>query len=273
MRVRRTNDARASSEPRSDRAQERSVLVSGMDRPGGPPCWASRSRTRCRRCCTTAGTRRPGWRTGGTRRSSAPRRELPDLLAGLGPQWAGLSLTMPLKEVALAVADEVDSRARRRWARPTRWCAGRAAGSRTTPTRPAWCDALAAVGVHSGLGRGARRGRHGPGGAARGGPAGLRRGRPSTPGARRPWTSCARWPSASGCDCRRPWTSGRSPGARARRPGHLDGTQGRRRRAGRVDWRPGVVAVRRHLRPLADPAGRRGAGRRLPGSCPGSTCC
>ncbi len=33
--------------------------------------------------------------------------ELPDLLAGLGPQWAGLSLTMPLKEVALAVADEV----------------------------------------------------------------------------------------------------------------------------------------------------------------------
>jgi shikimate dehydrogenase len=33
--------------------------------------------------------------------------ELPDLLAGLGPDWAGLSLTMPLKEVALAVADEV----------------------------------------------------------------------------------------------------------------------------------------------------------------------
>jgi shikimate dehydrogenase len=27
--------------------------------------------------------------------------------AGLGPEWAGLSLTMPLKEVALAVADEV----------------------------------------------------------------------------------------------------------------------------------------------------------------------
>jgi shikimate dehydrogenase len=29
---------------------------------------------------------------------------LPDLLRGLGPQWAGLSLTMPLKRVALAVA-------------------------------------------------------------------------------------------------------------------------------------------------------------------------
>lgn len=33
--------------------------------------------------------------------------ELPDLLAGLGPEWAGLSLTMPLKEVALAAAREV----------------------------------------------------------------------------------------------------------------------------------------------------------------------
>lgn len=33
--------------------------------------------------------------------------ELPDLVAGLGPQWAGLSLTMPLKAVALAVASDV----------------------------------------------------------------------------------------------------------------------------------------------------------------------
>ena len=30
--------------------------------------------------------------------------ELPGLVAGLGPEWAGLSLTMPLKEVALSVA-------------------------------------------------------------------------------------------------------------------------------------------------------------------------
>ena len=28
-------------------------------------------------------------------------------MAGLGPEWAGLSLTMPLKEAALAVADRV----------------------------------------------------------------------------------------------------------------------------------------------------------------------
>jgi shikimate dehydrogenase len=33
--------------------------------------------------------------------------ELAGLVAGLGPQWAGLSLTMPLKEVALEVADRV----------------------------------------------------------------------------------------------------------------------------------------------------------------------
>jgi shikimate dehydrogenase len=33
--------------------------------------------------------------------------ELAGFVAGLNPDWAGLSLTMPLKEVALAVADEV----------------------------------------------------------------------------------------------------------------------------------------------------------------------
>jgi shikimate dehydrogenase len=32
--------------------------------------------------------------------------ELADMVAGLGPEWAGLSLTMPLKEAALAVAAE-----------------------------------------------------------------------------------------------------------------------------------------------------------------------
>lgn len=33
---------------------------------------------------------------------------LPALLGGLGPEWAGLSLTMPLKEAVLALLDEVD---------------------------------------------------------------------------------------------------------------------------------------------------------------------
>lgn len=32
---------------------------------------------------------------------------LPGFVSGLGPEWVGLSLTMPLKRVALAVADEV----------------------------------------------------------------------------------------------------------------------------------------------------------------------
>ena len=32
------------------------------------------------------------------------RAELPGLVAGLGPEWAGLSVTMPLKEVALGLA-------------------------------------------------------------------------------------------------------------------------------------------------------------------------
>jgi shikimate dehydrogenase len=33
--------------------------------------------------------------------------DLAPLVAGLGPEWVGLSLTMPLKEVAVSVADEV----------------------------------------------------------------------------------------------------------------------------------------------------------------------
>src|SRR5260370_33641359 len=36
----------------------------------------------------------------------------PPLIDGMGPGWAGLSLTMPLKRVALAVADEVSPLAR-----------------------------------------------------------------------------------------------------------------------------------------------------------------
>ena len=34
--------------------------------------------------------------------------DLPAFVEGLGPEWAGLSLTMPLKRVTLEVADEVD---------------------------------------------------------------------------------------------------------------------------------------------------------------------
>jgi shikimate 5-dehydrogenase len=38
--------------------------------------------------------------------------DLPRLVDGMGPGWAGLSLTMPLKRVALTVADEVSPLAR-----------------------------------------------------------------------------------------------------------------------------------------------------------------
>jgi shikimate dehydrogenase len=38
--------------------------------------------------------------------------QLPAFVAGLGPEWVGLSLTMPLKEAAFEVADEVSDLAR-----------------------------------------------------------------------------------------------------------------------------------------------------------------
>lgn len=38
--------------------------------------------------------------------------DLPDFLDGLGPEWAGLSLTMPLKEAVLPLLDDVEPLAR-----------------------------------------------------------------------------------------------------------------------------------------------------------------
>ena len=34
--------------------------------------------------------------------------QLPDLLAGLGPEWRGFSVTMPCKQAAVQVADQVE---------------------------------------------------------------------------------------------------------------------------------------------------------------------
>ena len=45
-----------------------------------------------------------GWEYG---RFAVDEAGLPGFVAGLGPEWAGLSLTMPLKRVALDVSDEV----------------------------------------------------------------------------------------------------------------------------------------------------------------------
>jgi shikimate dehydrogenase len=72
--------------------------------------------------------------------------ELAGWLAALGPEWAGLSLTMPLKEVALAVADEVTPVAAALGAAntlvrgPLGWLA-------ENTDAPGMVDALAAVGV------------------------------------------------------------------------------------------------------------------------------
>jgi shikimate dehydrogenase len=46
----------------------------------------------------------PGWHYG---KIECDEAGLPSLVDSMGPEWAGLSLTMPLKRVALAVADEV----------------------------------------------------------------------------------------------------------------------------------------------------------------------
>jgi shikimate dehydrogenase len=45
-------------------------------------------------------------------RIEADDSELPALVAGLGPEWAGLSVTMPGKFAALSIADETTERAR-----------------------------------------------------------------------------------------------------------------------------------------------------------------
>jgi shikimate dehydrogenase len=72
--------------------------------------------------------------------------ELGDLIDLLGPEWAGLSLTMPLKEAALSVADEVDPSAAAIGAAntlirvPTGWRA-------ENTDAPGMVDALAAAGL------------------------------------------------------------------------------------------------------------------------------
>lgn len=76
--------------------------------------------------------------------------ELPDLVAGLDAQWAGLSLTMPLKEAALTVAGEVTPVAAAIGAANTlvRTSTGAAAGWRADNTdAPGMVDALRAAGI------------------------------------------------------------------------------------------------------------------------------
>ena len=140
--------------------------------------------------------------------------ELPGLLAGLGPDWAGLSLTMPLKRVALAVADSVDPLAAAVGAANTLVLGGGGRRAYTTDVAGI-AAALREARAHRAPVRGrARRRRHRPGRAGRavharagrGGGAGARPG----PGRRAAWpprtgsASCST--CAPGCPvrCRRP---------------------------------------------------------------------
>jgi shikimate dehydrogenase len=72
--------------------------------------------------------------------------ELAGFVAGLGPEWAGLSLTMPLKQVALAIADEVTDTARLLGAANTLVLAGGVRRADNTDA-PGLVDALARAGT------------------------------------------------------------------------------------------------------------------------------
>ncbi|MGC9668573.1 shikimate dehydrogenase [Planosporangium sp. 12N6] len=74
--------------------------------------------------------------------------ELPDLVAGLSPEWAGLSLTMPLKEAALTVADAVSPVAAAVGAANT-LVRGERGWYADNTDAPGIVDALAAAGVRT----------------------------------------------------------------------------------------------------------------------------
>ena len=183
--------------------------------------------------------------------------ELPDLVAGLGPDWAGLSLTMPLKQAALAVAGEVSP------------VAAAAGAANTLVRRPdgSWYADNTDVAGH---GRRARRRRgvdrcHGhragrrryrSGGDRRGGRAGRGRGDgggPAGRGGRRapPGGQDARHRPACGGLARRrsPGRPGRAAGAGGAAPGAFDADvvistvpKGvADPLASAVAWRPGTV--------------------------------
>lgn len=65
-----------------------------------------------------------------------PESGLGAFVAGLDEHWRGLSLTMPLKAVALEVATEVDEVARRAGAANTLVHREDGGGTRATPTCP-----------------------------------------------------------------------------------------------------------------------------------------
>ena len=209
-----------------------------------------------------------GWDYG---RYAVDEAGLPGFVAGLGPEWVGLSLTMPLKRVALDVADEVTPDTAAIGAANT--LVRRGAGWLAANTDVAGIEqALRAVGVTAVE----RAVVVGAGGTAQAALAALRRLGETAP------TVLVRDPARAGAlrdTAERLGVAPRIVGgfpehaapARGRRD--LHGARGRRGRARRRGVGPGDGAPRRHLRAVADRPGRRRAAAGLPGARAGSRCC
>ena len=192
-----------------------------------------------------------GWHYG---KHAVDEDGLPGFVAGLGPEWVGLSLTMPLKRVALDVATEVTPDTAAVGAANT--LVRRGTGWLAANTDVAGIEqALRAVGVTS-VDRAVI---VGAGGTAQAALAALRRlgesdadgagPRPARAGALR--DTAERLGVAPGSSA----GSRTSPARRGRRD--LHGACGRRGRAERRGVGPGDRAPRRHLRAVADRPGRR----------------
>ena len=225
-----------------------------------------------------------GLRLDATTRSSATSADLAGFVASLGPEWAGLSLTMPLKAAVLRAGRRGRRGRARRGGREHAGAAGRPAGRPRTPTSPAWSRRWPSA-ARPRRRRRRQRARRRRDGAVGRGVAG--RGRlvaPSTWSARRPEAAagpgrhrCAPPASRSGCGG---WdAAGELLGAR---PGRLDrpGRGGRRPRRRRCRPAPGTlfdVLYHPWPTPLATRlgGGRRDRGRRArparpPGRRPGA---
>ena len=138
-----------------------------------PPSSALRSPTRCRPCCTPPRTPHSGLDDWHYELHECDEAGLAGFVAGLDGEWAGLSLTMPLKRVALDVAAEVSPLASATGAANTLVLRdGRRFADNTdvAGTRRRAAGSGSGRGEACPAGRGAGRGRHGPGlarGAAR----------------------------------------------------------------------------------------------------------
>ena len=83
----------------------------GDGRPQGRRCSGHRSRTPGHRNCTWPPTAPSGLTDWTYDRIECTAAELAPLVGGFGPEWVGLSVTMPGKFAALAFADERTARA------------------------------------------------------------------------------------------------------------------------------------------------------------------